>query len=252
MCQLHDHVVVRDPRSRSGWRFRTSYHRATESLRRAFQVLPAVYRDYREGWYGQLELLLSTQPAQARLGHTLPPDTGAFAAYLSWSATGDTAEVVPYRLSEFMTGRGASIPTSRREAVRHQRLVFRDIATTWRTALPNNADAMVALSIALDELGDPTALDSARAARLLATEADERLRAGSVEVWLRVKLGVPSDVASLRLAASLADSLVRESPNPRPALVPAAASLASLVGHANQAAAISRLPAAEPATTIPG
>ena len=240
MCQYRDNVVVRDPTSRSSWRFRASFHTAAEAFRRAYQVLPSTYREFREDWYWDLGMRLHTQWSTLRAGHAAAPDTGHFAAYPSWSESGDTIEFVPYPLADFALGKPWTLPPSRGKAVRRQRALFRDIATTWRAAFPRSADALLALAVALDEQGDRSALDSVRAARRLATDADQRLRAGAAEVWLRVKLGVPSDVASLRAARLLADSLIRAYPNARGREAGALASLAVLDGHAFAAAALAR------------
>ena len=40
-CNQKDRVVVPDPRSRSGWRFRSSVHEAVVAYARAFQLIPA-------------------------------------------------------------------------------------------------------------------------------------------------------------------------------------------------------------------
>jgi eukaryotic-like serine/threonine-protein kinase len=239
-CLRRDHAVVRDPSSPSKWRFRSSFNAAMKALQRAYQVLPATYRDFREDWYWSLATRLNTQPTAVRRGHALAPDTGRFMAYASWSATGDTIEFVPFRPADVASGRPGVLLASRGEAVRQQRILFRNIATTWRAAFPSSADALLAVAIALDQLGDRSAVDSAHAARALATDAVQRLRAGAAEVWLRVKLGVPSDVASLTASRLLADSLLRLNPHPDEAEAEALASLAALIGHAAEAASFAK------------
>jgi hypothetical protein len=240
LCQIRDLVVIRDPRSPSRWRFRASYHNAMKSLRRAFELLPATHRDFRATWYWSLGRLLNTMPTQMRSGRAQSPDSGAFAAYASWSSSGDSLEFIPYRFGDIQRGRPQPLSASRQTALHHQRVLFRDIATSWRTGFRESSDAMVALGIALDQLGDRTALDSLRLARSLATNEAERLRAGAAEVWLRVKLGVPDDTGSLRVARDLADSLVRAIRSPQNAEAEALASLAVLAGHVNRAAALAR------------
>src|SRR5262249_26279417 len=151
---------------------------------RAFQILPAIHREFRSSWYSRLKETLRTEPTQLRYGIPLPPDTGKFAAYASWSVTGDTLEFVPYPLQVFKEGRAGVIPSSSAQAAEHQRHVFLNIARTWRTAFGPNADALLAVAVALDELGDSTAIDSIAAARRLADNAGDavRLRLASEEV----------------------------------------------------------------------
>jgi len=243
LCQMGDHAVVPDPASPSKWRFRASVHQATMSFKRAFELLPAVHQEFREGWYWRLGGLLATRPGIVRLGNAVPPDTGFFAAYASWSFRGDTLTFIPYRLRDFEEGRPWTLPVSNGEAVHRQRELFRDIATTWRTAFPQSSDAMLALAMALDALGDRSAIDSIRVARGLATEPGARLRSGAAEVWLRVKLGVPADLRGLQAARALADSILRSHPGPSrvtSAEAAALAGLAMLTGRVSAAAQLAR------------
>jgi hypothetical protein len=174
-----------------------------------------------------------------RFGHAVQPDTGVFAAYPSWSPNGDSLAFIPYRLRDIMEGKSATLLSSRRDAVHRQRLLFREIATTWRAALPQSADAMLALALALDAVGDPTALDSVRIARRLAVDGRQRFRAAAAEVWLRTKLSVPSNIGELDSARALADSLVRFYAAPASDMN-ALASLAELVGRVHDAARFAR------------
>jgi hypothetical protein len=121
--------------------------------------------------------------------------------------------------------------------VRHQREVFRDIATTWRAAFRPSADALLALAVALDELGDSTAIDSVHAARRLAEDAGDpgaRMLTGAEEVWILVKRGVPNDTRRLDAARALADTLLRSAAEGSvdSLHLPALASLAALTGRA--------------------
>jgi hypothetical protein len=138
-----------------------------------------------------------------------------------------------------------------RVAVQRERELFHDIATAWVAAFPKSADAVEALALSLDLLGDPAAIGTLVRARALATTPEERLRVAGAEVWMRVKFSVPSDLAGLRWARALADSLLREHrpPNaPEPLLL---ASLAALTGRANLAAELTRQPAAVAEWDVP-
>ena len=244
-CEYFDRTVVRDRRSPSGWSFRSSHHHATEAFRRAFEILPAIHREFRSSWYSNLKRTLRTQRTQLRYGKAQPPDTGQFLAYPSWSETGDSLEYVPFPMRAFEEGRPDVVPTTARRAAEHQQQVFLDIATTWRTAFRPSADALLAVAVALDERGDSTAIDSVRAARRLADDAGDaasRLRTGAEEVWMLVKHSLPNDVGQLAAARLLADTLLRaageRAPDSTEAL--ALASLAALTGHVRLAARYAR------------
>src|SRR6185503_6781045 len=94
------------------------------------------------------------------------------------------------------------------EALQHQRLRFRDLAQMWRAEFPQSADAAEAVAVGFEMLGNPAALDTLRIARALAGSSTDRLRMAVNEVWLRVKFSLPSNVAGLRAARALADSIL--------------------------------------------
>lgn len=253
MCQLQDDAVVRDPRSSSGWSFRSSDQRAITMLRRAFEIFPVVHREFRTSWFAELDGLLLTTPTQLRIGFAQPPDTGMFMAYPSWSARGDSLAFVPYRARAVELGAPETLDATHHEAVRRQREIFLRTATTWRAAFPHSADALLAVAIALDKRGDRSALDSLQLARTLAVDDDERLRAGAATVWMLVKYGLPDDLAALGAARALADSLLAARGAAPSVSVSALASVAMLSGKVALAIELARAsssPSADP--TIPG
>jgi len=252
-CDVLDFTVVRDQRSPSGWSFRSSQNHATAAFRRAFEILPAIHREFRANWFSSLKRSLHTQRTQLRWGRAQRPDTGEFAAYPSWSAGGDSIAYIPYPMRAFEEGRPEVVPTTSREAAEHQQQVFLDIATTWRTAFGPNADALLAVAVALDERGDSSAVDSVRAARRLADDAGDpasQLRTGAEEVWMLVKHSVPTDPRRLELARLIADTLLRRYANSPADSIQAIAlaSLAALTGRVHLAARYSR----EAAELVPG
>ncbi len=239
-CDLANAAVVRDARSPSGFRFRASQHRAVQSLVRAYELLPAVHREFRAAWFAGLDDVLITTSSHMRLGFAAAPDTGVFVAYPAWDARGDSLAFVPYRSQVFSQGGASSYPATTRLAIRKQRATLLRIATTWRAAFPRSADAMMSVAIALDKLGDGTAMDSLRVARALATSPDERLRVSMAQVWLSVKYATPDDWRALSAARQLADSLVQANPTPAQHLAAPLASLAMLSGHVARAAHLVR------------
>ncbi len=208
-CLSRDDAVQRDSTSPSGWRFRTSYEQSTRAYERAFQLVPSILRAQRGSSYESLRRLLKTSTNALRFGRGLSSGAADFAAYPLWQ--GDTLAFVPYPTKEILSA-----------------------------AYPRSADAMEALAIALELLGDPSALDTLRRARAVASSPGERVRAAGSEVWMRVKFSVPSDLVGLQSARALADSQLRsyalaEAPEPE-----VLASLAALTGRAQLAAALKR------------
>jgi DNA-binding SARP family transcriptional activator len=239
-CLRSDEAVLRDNRSPSGWRFRTSYHAALQAYRQAFQLQPSIHRSFRGGSLDEIRALLVTGANAVRPGRALPPDIVQFSAYPSWN--GDSLAFVPVPVGQFADLRAQSSDT-RNTAIRHQRELFHDIARMWRAAFPQSVDAMEAVTVALDLLGNASALDTLERARRAATDADDRLRLAALEVWMRLKLSAPSDLVGLGEARRLADSLVEVHRTVDAREAKLLAGLAALLGRANRAAEFSRLAA---------
>jgi hypothetical protein len=232
-CRSLDTLVVRDSRTTSGWRFRSSYHQAVRAYTRAFELAPALHRSFQAGRYRELRELLFTSRAYLRAGIAAAPDTGRFYAYPQWE--GDSLVFVPYPLQAIQQLTARFDPRSRQLAATRQSEVFGHIARSWASSLPNNAGTKEALAIALDMLGDPSAVDTMRSARALATDPDQRRLIASEEVLLRVAQA-RLDPVHLEDAIHLADSLLRAA---RPGLSPEAADvlapIATVLGRCRQA-----------------
>jgi tetratricopeptide (TPR) repeat protein len=236
-CDRDDPAVVRDPRSPSRWRFRASYQEVVRSYQRAFELLPSVHRAFRSGSYARVQDLLFTSGDRLRGGRGVPPDTTIFFAHPAWE--GDTLVFFPFPAAEVAAGKAGTMPASRHEAVVHQRQVFRDIATAWTAAFPGSADALEALAVSLELLGDPSALETLRRARLLAGTAEERQRVAVAEVWLRLKFAAPDDPTGLTAVRALGDSILapfEDRETTAPALL---APVAALLGRCQLAATLS-------------
>jgi tetratricopeptide (TPR) repeat protein len=237
-CLSGDRAVRRDVASPSGWAFRSSYFRATKAYQRAFQLLPAIHKALSAGSYASVRRLLLTSGSALRSGQAVPPDTLAFAAYPSWQS--DTLAFVPH--PERLFAGPAVVPETMVLAVRRERELFHDMATAWVSAFPESAQAMEALALSLELLGNPAALDTLRRARALATTPEERVRLAGTQVWMRVKFSLPSDSAGLRAAWILADSLLQLAAPPTARQPLLLTSLAALTGRAHLAAELSRRP----------
>jgi DNA-binding SARP family transcriptional activator len=237
-CLAGDSVVLPDRSSASGWRFRSSYHRALTAYQRAFQTLPSIHRAMRSNSYDRVRRLFFISRAQPRPGRSLPPDTMRFYAYPDLDRGTDTLIFTPWPEIEFQRGLTA-LPSSIDMAVQRQRLMFHEIATAWRAAFPESADALEALAISYEMLRDRRAIGTIREARRLAALPGDRLRIAAAEVWIRLKFSIPDDAEGVMRARVLADSLLAGPPDPHEdprALV----SLAVLTGRAALGARLAR------------
>jgi hypothetical protein len=232
--------VIRDPRTASGWRFRSSYAEGLDALERAFHLLPSIHRSFSSGSFEDLRSIFKTRSDAVRPGLATPPDTTRFLAYPSW--IGDSLTFIPLPASAVRgLHRGSRSSADVNLALQHQRRRFFQLATMWRAALPNSADALEAVAVSLELLGDASALDTLHAARTLASDIAFRVRLGVTDVWMRVLRATPGKAEELRAARVLADSLLAmpEASDPRSAAL--LASLAALTGRATLAARLARV-----------
>ena len=248
ICMGLDRGVIRDSSSPSGWRFRSSYHAAIQAWRKAFVLRPAIYRDYRAVGLRQRLWLLWTSTNQARQGYGLAPDTGLFAAFPSWQ--GDTLAFIPYRANDFSSSRREVAASTTLEAVRRQRLAFKDLSSEWVSASPQDFEAREALGIALWLNGSPTAVDTVRAARLMANSVADQTRLGVSEALMLVLANAPAP-SEIRRASALADSLLRRSTPSSGADPSDLATLAMLTGQVTLASGLARLPRRGVARNVP-
>ena len=240
-CLAKDLLVRRDPRSPSGWRFRSGYHSALERYRRAVSLQPALLFSFRADEFERIRQWLWTSAHDLRFGRSAGPHSSDFGAFPSWD--GDTLAFVPFPLGILASTDPRllrQLPRSVGLAVEHQRGLFVDIAAEWRSSEPRSASAAHALALALALLGDQRAVDTLVMAKSLAVNSGERQRLGMSEVWMRTQFAVPSDIASLRRVRLLTDSLLR-SLRSDPVDPSIAASLAALCGHAFNAVRLDRL-----------
>ena len=240
-CQHLDHVVVRDKRTRSTWRFRSSEHQAVRAFERAFELLPMAHRGLERAGFLPLRILLLANPNTLRPGASAEVDSARFLARAEWS--GDSLLLVPWPNRE-LPDPTAEVSAAARLAASHGQQRFARIVTSWSAALPNSSGVKEGVSVALEMRGDSTAIDTLVAARRLARDDRDRSRLAAREVVLRLKFGALGDVASLRTAVLLADSLL-EAPPRDAADAAVRAPIAALRGLCGQTMALERA-AAEP------
>lgn len=240
-CLRSDDRVVRDARSPSGWRFRSSGQEAVNAYVHAFALAPALHRTFRSGGYDRLRRLLHTGTWMLRPGIAHAADSARFFAYATLG--GDTLQFVPYPAG--LVTPVSKVPidaVARQLAVRRQREVFRRVARTWAVALPNNPGAKELMAISLEMFGNPAALDTIQVARSLAEEADHRVRLAAEEVLIRVSLA-RQDSAQLTRAHALAGSLVPDMQAPSAEDAAILAPIAVLLGRCRLAGHLAALSA---------
>lgn len=202
-CRMMNKVVVADSSSPSGWRFVADAHAAMTAYATAFRILPSVHREYEQGAFERLRvlLLLTTDLISGR-----DASGAVFQARPGW--INDSLVLVPYPWQQLAAGR-AVVPPGMERALAERRTEFRRIAEGWSAAFPRSATAKQAVAMALELLQDPAAIDTIHAARALATDPAQRRRLAAMEVLLLVKFGVPSNRARLRSARALADTILQ-------------------------------------------
>jgi hypothetical protein len=204
-CHQRDNAVVQDRRSPSGWRFRTSMEEAVREHQTAFRLQPAILPSLRSAGFEPLRQLMLVSGPFLRQGRATPPDTTRFVASIRLVA--DSLATVPRQLTmAFMMSKATS---PRPDVLSRQRARMREVASNWVSAQPQSADARHALAVSLAMLGDPTARDTLRAARRLATAAEETLRLSLADFWMRTAYALAGpDVEALRTVRLLGDSLL--------------------------------------------
>ena len=235
-CLSRDSTVVADRSVAGGQRFRASYNEQLHAYRTAFGLQPATHRAFRSDAYLAFQRLLYTRRDRMRSGRGIGNDATSYRSFPAWQ--GDSVVFRPYA-APLQPELGADNAV----AMQHQRRVFYEIATGWRVRTPADPEALEAVGVALDVLGERTSLDTVAKARRLASAPDIRARIGSTEVWLRLKYALPDDTAQLRIARVLGDSLLQNDTlvNAEPA---ALATVASVLGRPTVAVSLMQSPRA--------
>jgi tRNA A-37 threonylcarbamoyl transferase component Bud32/tetratricopeptide (TPR) repeat protein len=241
-CHAQDQLVMRDPGSASGWRFRGSYQAAVRAYERALQLVPSVHLAYRGAAYSRLSDLLFTESNVFRTGFVVDSagDSLRFAAFPSLDH--DTLAFVPFPQNDVLAARPGTNPPTAPAAVARNQALLRAVATVWVRAFPNSPDAHESLAKALETMGeiggtaDGSAIEHVRQARARVTAPEQAVRLAVAEVRLNLKLG------EFGAARRLADSLLA-APAPAPAIAEQIAGLAALTGRAARLVQLMRLTA---------
>lgn len=102
-CLVHDSAVVRDPSSRSGYRFRANFGEASQAYGRAFALFAPIYRSLEPDAPGSVRLVIQAPYMNRRAGRAV-----AFVAEATLE--GDTIAFVPLPLLAVMAGDESTIP----------------------------------------------------------------------------------------------------------------------------------------------
>jgi hypothetical protein len=237
-CRREDRLVVKDPRSPSGWAFRASYQSAIEAYRTAFRLHPAILSAFRGESYEPLIALLKASGNERLAGTSEAPESTRFIADPAWR--GDSLAFVPWP-ARSARGRLTVGATEFQLALRHTREAFRDIASAWVAQAPKSADARVALALSMTLLGDRSGLDTLRAARELAEGPEQRIFVMTLEAWLELMVAAPGEPDGVERARALADTVL-EPGNLQAGEPRLMAGLAALTGRAHRAAVLASDP----------
>lgn len=235
-CRSHDQLVVADASSPTGWSFRSSAHQAAHAYREAFLLDLSSHRAFGTGGAELVSGLLYARRAVVRRGRSGGADAQSFVGFADWHA--DSLRFVPVPTGATM---GYSMDANAvSEALIHQRRGLLDVTDSWARAFPESAGALHAHAVARDLVGDASALRTYRRARELASDMQLRASIGTSEILLTVRLAFPNDVAALRSAVALADSLIAGARDGAAGGAGGLTELAALLGRPIFAASLAR------------
>jgi tRNA A-37 threonylcarbamoyl transferase component Bud32/tetratricopeptide (TPR) repeat protein len=234
-CRFLDSAVVPDQRSRSGWRFRSSYHTAAAAY---FRAADLDARSYDLPIYARLSGMLKMQRGYLRWG-TRPDDaTKRYAGFPELAA--DTLTFTPEEVDDFVPYTGD--PRNHRAAWEQHGAVLLAFTRSWLSTAPQNPTALEAYADVLEARGDLSdevdplsALSAVRSARRSSPDRVHRLRLAGREVRILLKRD------QFREARTLADSLLRAWPAPNYEAAETLHGLAALLGRVRLTARLGTL-----------
>ncbi|HEX2778362.1 MAG TPA: protein kinase [Gemmatimonadaceae bacterium] len=210
-CQSRDSAVVRDPSSRTRYRFRSSLESAVRAYSHAIAEGSAVRPAF---LYSRLSDNLFTAGNRYRSGVAIDGSGARFAAYPSLDH--DTVAFVPQPRDPFMRGQRDPAVVGKALAIEFNRARVRRLYEDWADDAPSSVDAHVALATLLEateELSgangeELSALREIRRARSLAADPAQQRMLERTQARLLVKSGRWRD------AALLVDSMFARAPQP--------------------------------------
>ncbi len=238
-CTVKDRAVLKDPKSPSGWRFRSSRELAMNAYARALEGVPLSHRAFGGLVIDRLASRLATESNQIRMGRGIA-DTIGFLAFPALDH--DTLAFVPYPTESFTRGSGSF--TTSGAAVARNRAILHRITSGWLRDFPESAPALVAEALVRELEGDIDQQSGRSAAGLLrearrVSPDSARFPLSVIEARVRLKSG---DFRGTKL---LADSLLTADSNPSPAEATQLTGLALLTGRIDRSAQFAGLAAPE-------
>ena len=208
-CLRADGVVVRDRRSVSGWRFRSSHYRALSAYKRAFELRPSMLILFKDQVFTRARVTFMTATGALRGGKSEGEASQQFLARATWDSKGDSLVLVPFPIDLVRNADSVTWLPTIALAAEKQRHVFAGLAESW--VRPDSISvALEAHATALEMLDHADAPKMLRRARDRATTAKDSLRISVHEVWLQLKRAIPGDTARVRAARRTADSLLEQ------------------------------------------
>ncbi|HUF68764.1 MAG TPA: serine/threonine-protein kinase [Longimicrobiales bacterium] len=227
-CLRRDNRIVSDPASPEREAFRASAYRAIQAYEQAFRIRSAMMTMFSADGYDRLRRLLVPSSTLLRQGQSA--DGTTFLAYPAWQ--GDTLAFHPISPARLASGSRDLVPPTRGLAIERMQRRFADLAELWVEDQPGTAEAHEARAVALEMLGDPDALAEFVRARELAADSIVKSRITAEEIWLRLRLSLPrGQTDQLRLARSMADTLLETTESWTAVARQELASLAALDGR---------------------
>ena len=233
-CHAKDRIVVADSRSPSGWRYRSSYQQAINGYVTAFKMLPTTYRGFQANAFASLKDLLLLGTNQLVRGSTEGPRHRDFFAVVIRS--GDTVALIPGLAGGAFVDQPNVTAAQMAAGVMQLRDVFRTVTSNWASAAPESAEAKQAVSISLEFMGDPAAVDSYARTQGMTTDRLQQLRMAATRAYVQVKVGIPGDSIGLVRTRKIADSLLQAPHGSSPDEIEILAVMAALTGRCHDAA----------------
>ena len=235
-CHRKDQLVLLDSLSRSGWSFRSSYHRAVEAYQQGLTLLPSFNNVFARRSFEPLQEVLPLQINHLRGGRTDTSVAVSMAAFPELN--GDTLAFVPFPVGDVLGFVEGTVPPSRAQAVTKARQEFLDLVARWVDRSPELSVAHAVYALALEAVGllqgppgrSGYALNSFREARRYAQSESDSTTAMLGEIRVLLRLGAST------AAAAVADSALNLWTRPEPGNTRALAGVALLLGRIQRAA----------------
>ncbi len=239
-CRARDRLVMKDAKSPSGWRFRSSYQGAINDYRRALTLVPSSHRAFKGAAFDRLSEMFFAEPNLTRRGVRADAAAADFLAFPALD--GDTLAFVPFTKEALGDTREAGRAAPHGPALEANRRALRGLVAEWVRSFPKSALALEAEGQALERSGDVTtnrtlpdsALLRYQQALALSSGSDDRVRLAASELRVLIKQGQFSN------AARFADSLLDATPDPAGESAAMLSGAAALLGRADLAASLAR------------